>query len=291
VAAAGLKIAMSIFTACMGGAEAPSETQLMEDRLNQRLDEIADQISEVQEQLAEISDHINESTEKIIASVSTSVENESDKNHLRDFMLSSGQGDFSYNQLRNYIYGIAENNSNGMTAYYALLQEAQLNGGSSEEIKHYYDLLYSSLVDNRTSFHHYITGDGNVKRFRMIDDRESFWVDFAEDWNPNVSKQDLIALGYTKVSIKLDFHLNELTQGNFRAYFATPGGTEMFRWSFTDNPSGWTTYNKDSAKDGTYIDISVFGDNMEFKTIWEAYGNGGDAYDIGETTITLTFHK
>jgi len=134
-------------------------------------------------------------------------------------------------------------------------------------------------------------GDGFVKRFRMIDDRESFWVDFAEDWNPNVSKQDLIALGYTKVSIKLDFNLNELTQGNFRVYFATPGSTEMFRWSFTDNPSGWTTYNKDSAKDGTYIDISEFGDNMEFKTIWEAYGNGGDAYDLGETTITLTFHK
>ena len=40
-----------VVTACMGGAEAPSETQLMEDRLNQRLDEIADQISEVQEQL------------------------------------------------------------------------------------------------------------------------------------------------------------------------------------------------------------------------------------------------
>ena len=160
VAAAGLKIAMSIFTACMGGAEAPSETQLMEDRLNQRLDEIADQISEVQAQLSEISDQINESTEKIIASVSSSVENESDKNHLRDFMLSSGQGDFSYNQLRNYIYGTVENNSNGMTAYYALVQDAQFNQRGSKEIRHYYDLLYSSLVDNRTSFHHYITGDG-----------------------------------------------------------------------------------------------------------------------------------
>ena len=134
-------------------------------------------------------------------------------------------------------------------------------------------------------------GDGFVKRFRMIDDRESFWVDFAEDWNPNVSKQDLVALGYTKVSIKLDFNLKELTQGNFRVYFATPASTEMFRWSFTDNPSGWTTYNEDSAKDGTYIDISEFGDNMEFKTIWEAYGYGGDSYDLGETTITLTFHK
>ena len=138
VAAAGLKIAMSIFMACMGGAEAPSELELMEDRLNQRLDEIADQISEVQAQLAEISDQINESTEKIIASVSTAVENESDKNHLRDFMLSSGQGDFSYNQLRNYIYGTVDNNSDGMTAYYSLLQQAQCGGeGDSAEIRHY----------------------------------------------------------------------------------------------------------------------------------------------------------
>ena len=160
VASAGLSIFKTIFMAAMGGAEAPSEIALMEDRLNQRLDEIANQISEVQDQLSDMSNQINESTEKIISAVSTEIESQGDKEHLRDFMLSSGQGDFSYNQLRNYIYGDIENNRNATTAYYAQLREVQMGGGSSEQIRHYYDLLYSSLVDNRTAFHDYITGDG-----------------------------------------------------------------------------------------------------------------------------------
>lgn len=135
-------------------------------------------------------------------------------------------------------------------------------------------------------------GSGNNKRFRMIDDRDNFWTEFAEDWNPGISKEILQKNGYTKVSIKLHFHLKELTQGNFRSYFATPGGKEILRWSFTDNPSGWTEYTRDTQNESTkYVDISNFGDNMEFKTIWEAYGNNYDAYDIGETTITLTFSK
>jgi len=135
-------------------------------------------------------------------------------------------------------------------------------------------------------------GSGDNKRFRMIDDRDTFWTEFAEDWNPGISKEILQKNGYTKVSIKLHFHLKELTQGNFRSYFATPGGKEILHWSFTDNPSGWTEYTRDTQNESTkYVDISNFGDNMEFKTIWEAYGNNYDAYDIGETTITLTFSK
>ena len=160
VASIGVQMAMTLITTLLGGDAGPSEIELMEDRLNQRLDEIADQISEVQAQLAEISDQINESTDKIINSVTGAIENETDKNHLRDFMLSSGTGDFSYNALRNAIYGSSEDNRNGMTAYYSLLLDAQLRGGTSADIKHYYDLLYTTLVDNRVAFHDYIIGDG-----------------------------------------------------------------------------------------------------------------------------------
>lgn len=160
VASIGVQMAMTLITTLLGGDAGPSEMELMEDRLNQRLDEIADQISEVQAQLAEISNQIDASTEKIINSVTGAIENETDKNHLRDFMLSSGKDDFSYQALKNAIYGSTEDNRNGMTAYYALLLDAQLRGGSSEDIKHYYDLLYSTLVDNRATFHDYIIGDG-----------------------------------------------------------------------------------------------------------------------------------
>lgn len=135
-------------------------------------------------------------------------------------------------------------------------------------------------------------GNGKNKRFRMITDSDNYWTDFAEDWNPNINKQLLEDLGYTKVIITIKFWVDELDQGNQRVYFATPGGKEICRWSFESTPSDWHEYTRSTANGTTkYVDISNFGDNMEFKTIWEAYGNGGDSWDLGETTVTLQFTK
>ena len=159
VASAGLKLAMTVVNLILGGQEGPSPEALMEDRLTQRIDQIADQICEVQDQLSELSNQVAEAADKIIAAIPTALENESDKNRMIDFMLSSGSTDFSYNQLRNYIYGSLEENRNADTAYYSHVLDAQLFGGSSEEIKYYYDKLYGSLMANRTSFHDYVIGD------------------------------------------------------------------------------------------------------------------------------------
>jgi len=135
-------------------------------------------------------------------------------------------------------------------------------------------------------------GNGKNKRFRMITDRDDFWTELDEDWNPNISKELLEKEGYTKVIITISFWVDELDQGNQRVYFASPGGMEMCKWSFTSTPSSWHQYTRSTANESyRYIDISNFGDNMEFKTIWEAYGNGGDSWDLGETTITLEFVK
>ncbi len=135
-------------------------------------------------------------------------------------------------------------------------------------------------------------GDGKNKRFRMITDRSDYWTELDEDWNPGISKETLEKYGYTKVIISIKFWVNELDQGNQRVYFATPGGKEICKWSFTDTPSSWHQYSRSTANTSTrYVDISNFGDNMEFKTIWEAYGNGNDDWDLGETTVTLEFTK
>ena len=135
-------------------------------------------------------------------------------------------------------------------------------------------------------------GDGKNKRFRMITDRDDFWTELDEDWNPNISKDLLEEHGYTKVIITISFWVDELDQGNQRVYFASPGGKEMCRWSFTSTPSSWHEYTRSTANESSrYVDISNFGDNMEFKTIWEAYGNGGDDWNLGGTTITLEFTK
>lgn len=135
-------------------------------------------------------------------------------------------------------------------------------------------------------------GNGKNKRFRMITDRSDFWTELDEDWNPNISKKTLEDNGYTKVIITISFWVDELDQGNQRVYFATPGGKEICKWSFTSTPSSWHQYTRSTANESyRYVDISNFGDNMEFKTIWEAYGNGGDSWDLGETTVTLQFTK
>jgi len=135
-------------------------------------------------------------------------------------------------------------------------------------------------------------GNGKNKRFRMITDRDDFWTELDEDWNPNIDKKTLEDHGYTKVIITISFWVDELDQGNQRVYFATPGGKEICKWSFTSTPSDWHQYTRSTQNDSTkYVDISNFGDNMEFKTIWEAYGNGGDDWDLGETTVTLQFTK
>ena len=160
VVSAGIQLVKTVFTGAMGGECSPSANALMEDRLRQQNSELANQISEVQDQITELSEQVDQSTEVIISSVSTALENESDKNYLREFLLSSGKDDFSYNQLKNTIYGQTYNNRNAATAYYAQVVDAQLNGGTSEEIEHYYNLLYSTLVENRESFHDYVLGDG-----------------------------------------------------------------------------------------------------------------------------------
>ena len=67
------------------------------------------------------------------------------QDNLKEFYLSSGKGDFSYNQYRNYIYGTLEKNSSATTAYYNLLLHAKFGGASEEEVKYYYDALYFLL--------------------------------------------------------------------------------------------------------------------------------------------------
>ena len=135
-------------------------------------------------------------------------------------------------------------------------------------------------------------GNGKNKRFRMITDRDDFWTELDEDWNPNIDRKTLEEHGYTKVIITISFWVDELDQGNQRVYFATPGGKEICKWSFESTPSDWHQYTRSTANESMrYVDISNFGDNMEFKTIWEAYGNGGDDWDLGETTVTLQFTK
>ncbi len=156
-------IIQTCFNAYMGGEDPPSAEALMEDRLNQKLDEIADQLSGIEEQIGELSNQINDQTNTILAGLSDSFDNAEAKAKLAEFMLCTGSDDFGYNQYRNYIYGLAKNNSSGSTAYYNLLLHAQTSGASDEVIKTYYDALYNELYDNRDIFRDYVIGTESGK--------------------------------------------------------------------------------------------------------------------------------
>ncbi len=159
----GIDLFSSVFTAIMGGEGPPSATALLEDNMNQKFDEISNQIAGLEEQIGELSNQVNENTAKIIQEMAKAFDVEEAKDALNDFYLSTGKYDFGYDQYRNYIYGTITNNSSATTAYYNLLLHAQFNGASDEEIKYYYDMLYSSLSDNRDIFKGLVIGSSTGK--------------------------------------------------------------------------------------------------------------------------------
>ena len=157
IAAGAIALVDSIFTAIMGGESATKDLAQMEDRLNQQLDDIQNQLSEIEEQINGLSDKINESTNRIISEVTTAIDNADAKQYLRTFILS-GEGNFSYNEYKNYIYGTIDNNSKSNTAYYSWLKYYAQKENSEAIVKNYYDLLYKSLIDGWHDYHDYIIG-------------------------------------------------------------------------------------------------------------------------------------
>lgn len=157
-----LDLGNTIFKLAMGGESATSDMAQMEDRLNQQLDDIQNQLSEIEEQINGLSNEINESTNTIINEITSAIDNADAKAYLRTFMLS-GEGNFSYNQYRNYIYGASTGNSKANTAYYALLKQSIANDASDEITKYYYDQLYTAIMNDRDVYYDYIMGSDDSK--------------------------------------------------------------------------------------------------------------------------------
>lgn len=158
-----LGVISSVYTAVMGGVEAPSEVALLKDSMNQSFDNMSKQIAGLHEELGTISNEISESTNTVISEMDKALYLSEAQEVFKEFYTSSGKDDFSYKQYKNYFYGSIDNNSSGSTAYYSLLQNAQFVTKSPSELKYYYDKLYSSIIDNSESFSHYVFGTSSGK--------------------------------------------------------------------------------------------------------------------------------
>jgi len=165
VISGAIDILYGLVELAMGGQEPPDPMTLMEDRLNQRFDGIADQLDEMEEQISELSNQVSASTDKIINAISIANDDQDARNRLSEFMSSSGVGDFSYDKLRNYLYGSYDpsKNSSASTAYYSLLLNAQYRENCSPDtIRDYYDLLYAGIISYYDDFKGYVVGnEGN----------------------------------------------------------------------------------------------------------------------------------
>ena len=123
-------------------------------------------------------------------------------------------------------------------------------------------------------------GSGQSARKRITDAAYVY-----EDWSSSIiNKEDLSELGYTKVNINVSFWVDEINQGNQRVYFYQTNGTQICYWSFDSTPSDWHNYSRTHQ-----CSLDALGENLNFVTAWEAYGNGDDDWDLGGTTITYEF--
>lgn len=163
VVGAGIDILGTVSMLCLGGSSPTSELAQLEDRLDQQFEELKNEMATLEGLINDLSNEISASTNKIIAEMPAALDRAKDKEDVRQFLLRY-EGNFSYNEFRNYIYGGMVGNSNASTAYYSYLKDALINGGSNEVVRRYYDNLYYALITNIDDLEDYMAPDAdNVK--------------------------------------------------------------------------------------------------------------------------------
>ena len=140
------------------GEEPLSEMEKLTDMLDQEFNGMNDKLYEIEDQLGSVSNQITASVNDILGGTQTQIDNLEAKEILRKFM-SSGEGNFSYNEFTNYLYGNNNSSSRSNEAYYNFLMRAIYNGETDDAVKYYYDMLFDSIYSNITVYSEYYYGN------------------------------------------------------------------------------------------------------------------------------------
>jgi len=163
VIGAGLKLAETISMLALGGTAESSEIARLGNELELQFNDIKNELADLGSTMKNLSNELNDATNRIIEEFPAALEREDDRQQIRQFMLRY-EGNFSYNQFRNYLYGETTGNSNASTAYSSWLDSALINVESDELIRRYYDDLYYALTNEIDDFEDYLApGDDNIK--------------------------------------------------------------------------------------------------------------------------------
>ncbi len=146
--------------ALLTSGEAPlSEIEILSDDINKQFNKMSDQLYDIEDQIGALANDVKASVKDILNGTSSQIEALDAKQILRAFM-SRGEGNFSYTQFQNYIYGSTRNaNPNKATAYYNQLIEAIVAGADDSVIQYYYNKLFDSIQSSLTIFREYYLGE------------------------------------------------------------------------------------------------------------------------------------
>ena len=198
-----------VLTGVLGGllkTPVPSEIDLLKTHLDEQFEAVNENIFEVRKDIANLSNEMTETVAAATAEIAGVVRATADGQAVYAF-LSGGEGNFSYRQLKNYLFGVAdEKNALAATAYVDKLSKlnkdyetGKLREGEYEELlDEYYNALYRSLttgVGERTPYiellHEYVFpeyGESVQKKYYNwllasgeVENAESEAIRFAQD--------------------------------------------------------------------------------------------------------------
>ena len=142
------------------GNEAETETQKLQNHIDEKFDEVNNNIDELQEDISELSIHVDKQTQEILSALSGAFAAQTAKEEIIKF-VSSSDGNFSYTMFKNYLHGSSDINENPYydKAYGFILQEAAAkNPDDLSQLKDEYDAIYTALCSE-----HPISGLSNIQ--------------------------------------------------------------------------------------------------------------------------------
>lgn len=182
----------SIFTS---GEKPLSEIEILTDNINQQFGQIKSQLYDIEREISSLSNEVNEAVDDILGKTEDLINKQTAEHILRAFM-SRGEGNFSYNEYRNYIYGLTgSGNSNKIEAYYNQLMEATVKGADDDMLKYYYDKLFDAVYSNKKVFEEYYFGEATGLKKSIT----KYYYDYL------LANKDLIENGKTAESMAIEF--------------------------------------------------------------------------------------
>ena len=154
--AAFIPIVNSIAGLCK--EDTPDSTEILMNYISEQTEVLLDEMGEIRSDISDLSDELDNSVSEIISSTYEALEYEDSKNRVRDFLYATSSNDFSYNELKEYLYspgGYADK-----VADYGMLSndddESNDPENEGESIEYAIGQLYSALTILQGERHAYI---------------------------------------------------------------------------------------------------------------------------------------